>query len=145
MHHGKRETISVSSSPSGAVVSDGKQSWTTPALISLKRNEKICLTFSKEGYATQSVQLHRKLSWLVPGNIPAGFAAGAGIGLIAAPFCSGISVIVPLVYGPLIGLGAGIVGCVVDCTNGAQYTLTPQKVDVLLEPAIPVSSSMSST
>lgn len=81
--HGRRQEVSVTSNPAGAVVSDGRSSWTTPAVISLKRKQKHILTVSKPGYETQSIELHRVISGAVAGNLILGGLPGWGVDAIS--------------------------------------------------------------
>ena len=67
--HGKRQEISVSTNPPGASVSDGTNTWMTPARISLERKKTHLLTFSKAGYHTQTVPINRVISSAVFANI----------------------------------------------------------------------------
>jgi hypothetical protein len=67
--NGRRQTVAVTSNPPGATVSDGKQSWTTPATIQLERNRDHLLTFSKDGFETQTVVLNHAFSGVVATNI----------------------------------------------------------------------------
>ena len=81
--HGRRQEVDVTSNPPGATVSDGVQTWTTPAKISLARKTTHQLTFSKPGYETHVVQLHRAISGAVAGNLLAGGLIGWGVDAIS--------------------------------------------------------------
>jgi hypothetical protein len=83
---GTTENISISSTPSGAeaVVSglDVPRTCTTPCAVVAKRSADISITFQKEGYESQVVQLTRE----VPATGAAGFAGNiiaGGLGVDA--------------------------------------------------------------
>src|SRR5581483_3619838 len=77
--NGRRQNVTVASNPPGAIVSDGKGTWTTPATISLERKSDHILTISKPGYHPQSVVLHHVISGAVAGNLIAGGFIGWGV------------------------------------------------------------------
>lgn len=78
--NGPRQKVTVTTDPAGAIVSDGKNCWTTPATISLPRKQAHPLFISKAGYKIASVRLKQVASAAVLGNIllPGGFI-GLGI------------------------------------------------------------------
>ena len=82
--NGSRQKVTVTSDPAGAIVSDGKNCWTTPATISLPRKQAHPLFISKAGYKMQSVRLRQVASAAILGNIllPGGFI-GLGIDTIS--------------------------------------------------------------
>lgn len=82
--NGPRQNIAVTSNPVGATVTDGKSSWTTPATISLTRKEAHLLAFSKPGYATQVVEMHRAMNSAVIANILIPFGSLIGWGIDAS-------------------------------------------------------------
>jgi hypothetical protein len=67
--NGRRQEIAVSSAQSGVTVSDGVQTWTTPAHIIVSRKNPQLLTFSKPGYETQTVHLYRSFSGITFLNV----------------------------------------------------------------------------
>jgi hypothetical protein len=81
--HGRKQEVSVSTNPTGATVSDGVQSWTTPAVITLPRKRECVLTISKPGYEPQAIQLHRVISGAVAANLIAGGFIGWGVDAIS--------------------------------------------------------------
>jgi hypothetical protein len=108
---GTTENISISSAPSGveAVVTglDVPTTCTTPCAIVAKRNADISITFQKEGYEPQVVQLTRE----VPGTGAAGFAGNL--------------------------LAGGVVGMGVDAVTGAATDHKPNPVIVTMQPSAP--------
>ncbi len=108
---GTTENISISSTPSGAeAVISGLEvptTCTTPCAIVAKRNADISITFQKEGYEPQIVQLTRE----VPATGAAGFAGN-------------------VIAGGLIGMG-------VDAATGAATDHKPNPVIVTLQPSAP--------
>lgn len=105
--HGRRQNVTITSTPSGAIIADGRGTWTTPATIPFERKQAHLITISKPGYESQSVQLHRTLSAAVAANL-----------------------LNPLPGGALIGWG-------VDAITGAQYELVPEVINVDLRPLAP--------
>jgi PEGA domain len=108
---GTTENISIASSPSGAEATitglEVPTACVTPCAIIAKRNADISVTFAKEGYEPQTVQLTTE----VPGTGAAGFAGN-------------------LLAGGLIGMG-------VDAATGAATDHKPNPVIVTLQPAAP--------
>lgn len=108
---GTTENISISSTPSGveAVVSglEVPTTCTTPCAIVAKRSADITITFEKEGYQSQTVQLTKEVS----GTGAAGFAGN-------------------ILAGGLIGMG-------VDAATGAATDHKPNPVIVTMQPSAP--------
>jgi hypothetical protein len=108
---GTTENISISSTPSGveAVVSglEVPTTCTTPCAVVAKRSADITITFEKEGYQSQTVQLTKEVS----GTGAAGFAGN-------------------LLAGGLIGMG-------VDAATGAATDHKPNPVIVTMQPSTP--------
>ncbi len=74
---GSKQDISVSSTPAGAAVSvDGQAMGTTPAVLNLSRRNAHTLRLDLPGYAPYEMQLERKLSGWVWGNIVFGGIIG---------------------------------------------------------------------
>jgi len=114
---GTTENISISSTPSGveAVVSglEVPTTCTTPCAIVAKRSADISITFEKEGYQSQTVQLTKEVS----GTGAAGFAGN-------------------LLAGGLIGMG-------VDAATGAATDPKPNPVIVTMQPSVPHAAPRS--
>jgi len=114
---GTTENISIASTPSGAqAVISGLEvptTCTTPCAVVAKRNADISITFQKEGYAPQIVQLTKE----IPGTGAAGFAGN-------------------LLAGGLIGMG-------VDAATGAATDHKPNPVIVTLQPSAPPAARPS--
>jgi hypothetical protein len=108
---GTTENISVSSTPSGveAMVTglEVPTTCTTPCAIVAKRNADITITFQKEGYESQTVQLTKEVS----GTGAAGFAGNL--------------------------LAGGVVGMGVDAVTGAATDHKPNPVIVTMQPSVP--------
>jgi hypothetical protein len=108
---GTTENISIASAPSGAeaVVSglEVPTTCTTPCAVVAKRNADISITFQKDGYEPQIVQLTKE----IPGTGAAGFAGN-------------------LLLGGLVGMG-------VDAATGAATDHKPNPVIVTLQPSLP--------
>ena len=81
--NGTRQEVSISSSPSEAMVSDGEVTIKTPGKISLKRDKDHVLTITKPGYETESVRIVRVISGAVAGNILAGGFIGWGVDAVS--------------------------------------------------------------
>ena len=105
---GTTENISIASTPSGAEATvsglDVPTACLTPCSVVVKRNADISVSFQKEGYAPQVVQLTKEIQ-------------GAG----AAGFAGNI-------------LAGGLVGMGVDAVTGAATDHKPNPVIVTLEP-----------
>jgi hypothetical protein len=105
---GTTETISVSSTPSGAEATvsglDNPTVCTTPCAFVAKRSADISITIEKPGYETQIVPLTK--------DVPAAGAAGFAGNILA---------------GGLIGMG-------VDAATGAATDHRPNPVIVTLQP-----------
>jgi len=108
---GTTENISISSTPSGveAVVSglEVPTTCTTPCAIVAKRSADITITFEKEGYQPQTVQLTKEVS----GTGAAGFAGNL--------------------------LAGGVIGMGVDAATGAATDHKPNPVIVTMQPSGP--------
>jgi hypothetical protein len=107
---GTTENISISSTPSGveAMVSglEVPTTCTTPCAVVAKRSADITITFQKEGYESQTVQLTKEVS----GTGAAGFAGN-------------------LLAGGLIGMG-------VDAATGAATDHKPNPVIVTMQSSV---------
>jgi hypothetical protein len=87
--NGTHQNVSIGSEPSGAVVEVDKQQLVTPATVSLARDGKYVLHFSKEGYQPQTYALKRSFDgvpvilgnilWLLPGVVVDFVAGGAWV------------------------------------------------------------------
>lgn len=108
---GTTENLSIVSTPSGAEASisglDVPTACVTPCAVVVKRNADISVTFQKEGYEPQVVQLTKE----IPATGAAGFAGNVLIG--------------------------GLVGMGVDAVTGAATDHKPNPVAVTLEPVAP--------
>jgi hypothetical protein len=108
---GTTENISISSTPSGveAVVNGLEVPTTcmTPCSVVAKRNADISITFQKEGFESQTVQLTKE----IPATGAAGFAGN-------------------IIAGGLVGMG-------VDAVTGAATDHKPNPVIVTMQPTAP--------
>jgi len=115
---GTRQTFKIQSSPEGAKVElSNGETCVTPCVLKLKRRPGFSATFSKDGYETKTVKVDSE----VHGG---GVAAGAG----------------NLILG-------GIVGGIVDGTNGSLNSLSPNPLNVTLLPngtSAPAQASVNS-
>ena len=59
---GTTQTISVKSFQQGSTIEVDGQSFVSPALIELPRNQNYIVTISKEGYETQQIKINRAVS-----------------------------------------------------------------------------------
>lgn len=109
---GTTENISISSTPSGVAAEisglEVPTTCMTPCSIVAKRNADISITFQKEGFESQTVQLTKE----VPVTGAAGFAGN-------------------IVAGGLVGMG-------VDAVTGAATDHKPNPVIVTMQPLPPV-------
>lgn len=69
MINGKKQKVTIQTDPPGAVVSNGKNSWVTPATIQLERKTEHHLTIIKPGYSSESVVIKKVPSGAIAGNI----------------------------------------------------------------------------
>jgi hypothetical protein len=137
--HGPNQQIDVVTSPPGAVASCEGKSVVTPGKLAVRRKLKVAeIRIEKEGYAPQTVTLHRrqgKAKWLnllgIPVGIYGGGSAGYGLSASTGLFAGVGEVIVGAALGgvalPFIALG-------VDQWTGAAFELEPARADVTLEP-----------
>lgn len=79
--HGTRETIAVTSSPSGAhvTVQPGGEALTTPGRVELARGSVYLLTFELVGHRPRAVELAPEYSWAHFGNLLLGGVIGSEI------------------------------------------------------------------
>jgi len=102
---GTRQTFNIDSTPTGAKVDlSNGETCVTPCTLKLKRRPGFNATFSKEGYEAKTVKVDSE----VHGG---GVAAGAGNVLIG-----------------------GIIGGIVDGSNGSLNSLSPNPLQVTLLP-----------
>ena len=102
---GTSQKYVIESTPAqAAVVLSTGQKCTTPCKLKLKRKHSFTATFNKPGYQTLKAQVKSKFS---------GGGAAAGAGNI---------------------LAGGVIGAVVDGTNGSMNNLTPNPLQVTLVP-----------
>ncbi|ABD07623.1 conserved hypothetical protein [Rhodopseudomonas palustris HaA2] len=110
---GTTETISIASTPSGALANvagtDAPFSCVTPCVVEVNRNADITVSLSKEGYQPQIIPLTREIS----GGGGAGFAGNILLG--------------------------GVVGMGVDAATGAAMDHKPNPVVVTLQPVAPAA------
>ena len=103
---GTSQTFKIESSPSEAKVAlSNGEQCVTPCTLKLKRRPGFDATFTKDGYETQTVKVRSELH---------GGGAVAGAGNI------------------LLG---GVVGGIVDGSNGSMNNLTPNPLKVTLVPS----------
>lgn len=75
--HGSNQSIGVNSTPAGANITvDGQSMGTTPATLTLARKNAHTLRLDLAGYAPYEMQLERKMSGWVWGNILFGGVVG---------------------------------------------------------------------
>lgn len=75
--HGNMQSVTVGSTPAGASVSvDGQQMGTTPATVRLTRKDAHVLRLDLQGYEPFEMQLERKTSGWIWGNIVFGGLIG---------------------------------------------------------------------
>lgn len=68
--NGTTQDVTFKSEPEGATVSvDGLERGKTPLTVTLKKNEYKSVTFSKEGYKSESVPLQRKFDTVALLNV----------------------------------------------------------------------------
>jgi hypothetical protein len=78
--HGTTQEIPITSNPPGAKVDiNGSEQRTTPCTVALKRKKDHLLTFTMDGYDSQTVSIKHTMSGAVAGNIIAGGLIGWGI------------------------------------------------------------------
>jgi hypothetical protein len=108
---GTTENISLASTPAGAEAQisglDVPTACVTPCAVLVKRNADITVTFQKDGFEPQMVQLTKEIQ----GSGAAGFAGN-------------------LLVGGLVGMG-------VDAVTGAATDHKPNPVIVTLQPLAP--------
>ena len=103
---GTRQTFKIDSTPTEAKVElSNGETCVTPCVLKLKRRPGFSATFTKEGFQRQTVKVDSELHG-------GGVAAGAGNLLLG-----------------------GVVGGLVDGSNGSLNSLTPNPLTVALVPA----------
>jgi hypothetical protein len=114
---GTTENISISSTPAGAEATisglEVPTACVTPCAIVAKRSADISISFAKEGFQPEIVQLTKE----VPATGAAGFAGN-------------------IIAGGLVGMG-------VDAVTGAAQDHKPNPVIVTLKPIRPAAPSLS--
>jgi hypothetical protein len=102
---GTSQTFKIDSTPTGAQVAmSNGQNCVTPCKLKLKRRPGFTATFTKEGFETQTVKVDSELHG-------GGAAAGAGNLLLG-----------------------GVIGGLVDGSNGSLNSLSPNPLQVTLVP-----------
>jgi hypothetical protein len=102
---GTRQTFKIESSPTEAKVElSNGETCVTPCMLKLKRRPGFSATFTKDGFETKTVKVDSEIHG-------GGVAAGAG-NIIAG----------------------GIIGGIVDGSNGSLDSLTPNPLTVTLSP-----------
>ena len=103
---GTSQTFKIESTPTQAKVAlSNGETCVTPCILKLKRRPGFTATFTKDGYETKTVKVDSEIKG-------GGVAAGAGNLLIG-----------------------GVVGGLVDGSNGSLNSLTPNPLQVTLMPA----------
>jgi len=103
---GTRQTFKIDSTPTEAKVElSNGETCVTPCVLKLKRRPGFSATFTKDGFQSQTVKVDSELHG-------GGVAAGAGNLLLG-----------------------GVVGGLVDGSNGSLNSLTPNPLTVTLVPA----------
>lgn len=112
---GTSEQFTINSNPSGAEAhtTSGFSCASTPCSIRMPRKDGFTIMVSKAGYQTVSTEVRPKLA----GNGAAGFVGNALIG--------------------------GVIGAAVDVGSGATMDLTPNPLNVTLEPVAVATASPS--
>jgi len=77
--NGTTQAVSVSTHPAHATIETGGRTFESPCVIELARKRDHVVTISKQGYRTESVQLGRKSTGAVRGNIWLGGLPGWAI------------------------------------------------------------------
>jgi len=110
---GTSQKFKIESSPSEAQVSlSTGQNCVTPCKLKLKRKPGFVATFKKDGYQSQDVTVESKLGG-------GGLVAGAGNVLLG-----------------------GVIGGIVDGTNGSMNNLSPSPLTVTLLPVAAVAAAV---
>ncbi|MGH6782785.1 MAG: PEGA domain-containing protein [Sphingomonadaceae bacterium] len=108
---GTQQKFEIKSEPSGADVKlSTGMACTTPCRLKLRRKEEFVATISKEGYESASVQVESKMH-------------GGGGAALAGNILAG-----------------GLIGGVLDGTNGSLRDLTPNPIEVTLKPIAVVAA-----
>lgn len=103
---GTRQTFKIESTPTEAKVAlSNGETCVTPCQLKIKRRPGFTATFTKEGYETKTVAVDSEIHG-------GGVASGAG----------------NILFG-------GVIGGIVDGTNGSLYSLSPNPLQVTLEAA----------
>ena len=103
---GTRQTFKIESTPSQAKVElSNGETCVTPCILKLKRRPGFSATFTKDGFETKTVKVDSELHG-------GGAAAGAGNLLLG-----------------------GVIGGLVDGSNGSLNSLSPNPLQITLQPA----------
>jgi hypothetical protein len=138
--HGSTQKIQVFTDPPEATVTAGSQQITSPGQLRLPRKgETIEIRVEKEGYASRTVVLQRKVSGLVWLNLvwaPAGAVVGAAVDTTSGLDCIfGCREEEPSGTPYYVAGGAATAGgMAVDFATGGAYRLDPPTVVVRLLP-----------
>lgn len=82
--HGSRQEVSFGSSPTGAIVTvNGEQRGVTPVTLNLQRKKDYIISFSYDGFQTQTYQVQSVVSGWIAGNILLGGIVGGAIDLVS--------------------------------------------------------------
>jgi hypothetical protein len=104
---GTKQNFEFKSSPEGASMSTSTGvNCVTPCVLKMKRKDAFEVTFTKDGFEPQRARVESKIKG-------GGVVAGAGNLLVG-----------------------GIIGGIVDGSNGSLNSLTPDKLDVTLVPLV---------
>jgi hypothetical protein len=113
---GTRETFKIQSTPTEAKVAlSNGESCVTPCTLKVKRRPGFTATFTKDGFETKTVTVDSEIHG-------GGVAAGAGN-----------------------ILAGGIIGGIVDGTNGSLNSLSPNPLQVTLQPVATASAPAAPT
>ena len=109
---GSHQTVEVSTDPPGATVRvvPSRRRFKTPGSVKLARKKPVTLVIEKEGYLTVETDLE---------------------------VIDNASAFVPLLMNIIIG---GAIGLMMDASSGATLKLSPDVIDMTLEPAPPVTT-----
>lgn len=136
---GTSQKIPITSNIPGAkIIVDGEVAGNTPLNLKLKRKKNHVIRIEKQGYNPLEINTTREstdLAWSIFGNVPLSLIT---IGILGA--FVGSKVLLPskeewegMYLGWLIGTAVGFIGfMIVDGASGANYTLSPQELNVTL-------------
>ena len=122
---GTTQTIGVKSFQEGSTIEVDGQTYVSPALIELPRNQNYVVTISKEGYETQQVRINKTVS----------------SGIVILDVLGGVfPVVIDAVMGTLYNLSPGEINVNLQSKQSGALDI-PVKITSTSDPSVKIESS----